>query len=122
MSKDSNYISVLIDGTPIGQENLLATLPNWGPLFRVSLSLYINSFDGDNLARGQFAEVLRVTSSDNNCCRVGDRIPAVFTHKNGFIQVVTQIDRNGNKVKNVNLNEKTWYDLELVQYAQSGKV
>ena len=79
------------------------------------MDLYINSFDGPNLKNGMLAELLRFTSRDGNCCAVGDRIPAIFTHKRGFIQVATQIGGAGNKVKNVNLNEKTWYKVELVQ-------
>ena len=99
----------------IGQNNLLSTLPIWGPSFRISLDLYINSFDGPNLKNGMLAELLRFTSRDGNCCVIGDRIPAIFTHKRGFIQVATQIGTHGNKVKNVNLIEKTWYRVELVQ-------
>ena len=99
----------------IGQNNLLSTLPTWGPSFRISLDLYINSFHRPNLKNGKFAELLRFTSRDGNCCAVGDRIPAVFTDKRGFIQVATQIGGAGNKVKNVNLDEKTWYKIELVQ-------
>ena len=109
-------------GAPIGQDNLIATLPNWGPAHRVSMNLYVNSFDGDNLLRGRFAELLRFTATENNCCGIGDRIPAIFTVKGGFIQVATNINNQGNRVKNVNLNEKTWYKFELMQYIQNNKV
>ena len=50
------------------------------------------------------------------------RIPAIFTDKRGFIQVGTQIGNHGNKWKNVNLNAKTWYNLELMQYGLNNKV
>ena len=93
----------------------MGTIPTWGPAFKVEFSLYINSFDGPNLKNGKVAELLRFTSEDGNCCAVGDRVPAIFTDKRGFIQVATQIDTHGNKWKNVNLNEKTWYRVELVQ-------
>ena len=86
------------------------------------MNLYINSFDGDNLLRGRFAELLRFTSTENNCCGIGDRIPAIFTVKGGFIQVATNINNQGNRVKNVNLNEETWYKFELMQYVQNNKV
>ena len=103
------------DGSPAVHGNRVGTIPTWGPAFKVEFSLYINSFDGPNLKNGKVAELLRITSGDGNCCAVGDRIPAIFTYKRGFIQVATQIGRHGNKVKNVNLNEKTWYRVELVQ-------
>ena len=107
---------------PVTEDNLLATLPSWGPTYRVTLSLYINSFDGENLLRGKWAELLRFTRTNNNCCAIGDRIPTILTNKAGFIQVGTQIGDFGNKWKNVNLNVKTWYRVELLQYIWSRKV
>ena len=106
----------------IGQNNLLSTLPTWGPSFRISLDLYINSFHGPNLKNGKFAELLRFTSRDGNCCAVGDRIPAVFTDKRGFIQVATQIGTQGNKWRNVKLSQKTWHRLDILQYTWNNKV
>ena len=103
------------DGAPVDHSNLVGTISTWGPAFKVEFSLYINSFDGPNLKNGKVAELLRFTSGDGNCCAVGDRVPAIFTDKRGFIQVATQIGTHGNKWKNVNLNEKTWYRVELVQ-------
>ena len=106
----------------ISQGNLITTLPTWGPSYRITFELYINSFDGANLKNGRLAELLRLTTTDGNCCAIGDRIPAIFTDKGGFIQVGTQIGNMGNKWKNVNLNEKTWYRLDLMQYAWNNKV
>ena len=106
----------------INQNNLLSTLPIWGPSFRISLDLYINSFDGPNLKNGMLAELLRFTSRDGNCCAVGDRIPAVFTDKRGFIQVATQLGNAGNKWRNVKLSQKTWHRLDILQYTWNDKV
>ena len=125
---DTNVVSggrdcekIIVGGTPIGQGNLLATLPTWGPTFRLTLDLYIHSFAGSGLNNG-FAELVRLTSTDNNCCAIGDRIPAIFTHKNGHLHIGTQIGSRGNQVKNVNLAKRKWHRLELVQYAESSKV
>ena len=109
------------DGAPAVYSNLVGTISTWGPAFKVEFDLYINSFDGPNLKNGKFAELLRLTSRDGNCCAVGDRIPAIFTDKRGFIQVATHIGNAGNKVKIVNLNKKTWYRVELVQRVFSNK-
>ena len=108
--------------SPISQGNLVTTLPTWGPSYRITFELYINSFDGANLKNRRLAELLRLTTTDGNCCRIGDRIPAIFTDKRGFIQVATQIGTHNNKLKNVNLKEKTWYRLDLMQYAWNSKV
>ena len=97
----------------------MGTIPTWGPAFKVEFALYINSFDGVNLKNGKFAELIRFTSRDGNCCAVGNRVPAIFTDRGGFIQVATQIGNAGNKWRNVRLNEKIWYRLELIQSASS---
>ena len=103
------------DGAPAVHSNLVGTIPTWGPAFRVEFALYINSFDGPSLKNGKFAELIRFTSRDGNCCAVGNRIPAIFTDRGGFIQVATQIGTQGNKWRNVKLDEKIWYTLELIQ-------
>ena len=113
---------LLLVGSPVVHNNLVASLPIWGSSYRLTFSLYINSFDGKNLRQGKWAELLRVTRTNNNCCAIGDRIPAIFTNKGGFIQVGTQIGAAGNKWKNVNMNEKTWYKLDIIQYQWNNKV
>ena len=113
---------IIIDGSPTVHSNMVYTQPTWGPTYIVSLKLYINSFDGPNLKNGKQAELIRLTTTNGNCCGIGDRIPAIFTDKRGFIQVGTQIGNHGNKWKNVNLNAKTWYNLELMQYGLNNKV
>ena len=100
----------------------MATVPSWGPSFIVSLNLYINTFDGENLMQDKWAELLRFTSTDNNCCAIGDRIPAIFANKGGFIQVATQLWRKGNRWKNINLDVQTWYNIEMKQFSQNNKV
>lgn len=109
-------------GAPVRQDNLVATVPSWGPSFIVSLNLYINSFEGENLMKDKWAELLRFTSTDNNCCAIGDRIPAIFANKGGFIQVATQLWRKGNRWKNINLDVQTWYNIEMKQFSQNNKV
>ena len=113
---------ILVDGTLVSRNNLLATVSTLGQSYRVYLKLYINSFDGDNLKSGKWAELLRLTRTNKNCCSIGDRIPLILTNKGGFIQVATQIGSSGNNWKNVNLNARTWYRLEIVQYEHNDKV
>ena len=105
--------------------NLVTSLPTWGPAFKVSLDIFINSFDGQNLQHGVYAEVLRFTNTTNDCCDLGDRIPSVFTHKDGYINVASQIGDNNNYYGNYgngSLKEKTWYKLEIAQFSVNSKV
>ena len=106
----------------ISRNNLVSTIPTWGPSFRISMDLYINSFDGANLKNGKLAELLRFTNTNSNCCAIGDRIPAIFTDKRGFIQVATQIGNAGNKWRNVRLSKKAWHRLDILQYFWNNKV
>ena len=121
-SKDTSVKFHILVGSPVIHNNLMASLPTWGPSYRLSLNVYINSFHGRNLRQGKWAELLRVTRTNNNCCAIGDRIPAILINKGGFIQVATNIGNTGNKWKNVNLNEKRWYKLDIIQYQWNNKV
>ena len=106
----------------------MATIPSWGPTYKVSFDFYINKFDVNG--PGGWGELLRFTSTEKNCCGLGDRIPAIFTNKNGhYVYPTTQIDKSGDRwkaVKGVNgakkIEEKKWYKLELTQYKDNNKV
>ena len=99
----------------LGRNNLWATLPDWGPTFQVSFDLHINSYSGLDLRFGSWAEMLRFTTTETDCCNVGDRIPAIFTHAHGYVHF-TMIMNGQNWVKDLRLNEKTWYQIDMTQY------
>ena len=109
------------DHVAVTQSHQLASLPTWGPQFRVSLELYVNSFDnlqnsfdGSNhqLKYGQWAELLRFTTSKHG----GSRIPGIFVNKHGYIHMAMAIGNEGYRTKDMRIKEKTWYELELVQH------
>ena len=106
--------------TPVVSDKLVATLPSWGPSFRLYVELYIDSFDGDFLSpyAGDWAYILRVTSTDQHCCDAEDRIPAIQTNKNGYIHISTNI-YSAAKSYDLYLNEKTWYGVEILQFKDS---
>ena len=95
--------------TIIGRDQLLATIPSWGPEFTLSLELFINSFPD---ATTNYAEVLRFSNTDNNCCEYGTRIPAIFIKAGDLIEVSPPGAAPG-QIK-VNLN--TWYKINISQY------
>ena len=100
------------------------------------MDIFINSFDGQNLKHRVYAEVLRFTNitdaknTDNDdYLDLGSRIPVVFTHKNGYIIVASQIgDHNNEHIGgdsgpgHIYLKEKTWYKLEIAQFSEDTKV
>ena len=73
------------------------------------MDIFINSFDGPNLAEGGWwAEILRFTNTTNNEPDPGDRILAVFTNKDGYIRLNNQIgDKSGYFIDDIYLEEKT---------------
>ena len=108
-----------LPGISLVRNNLLATLPTWGPTYKVSFDCFINSYKEEN-PKGSWAEILRFTSTTNDCCGIGDRLPAIFSEKNqSVIQIGTQIGDNGLYTTKVELQEKIWYQIEVVQYPQS---
>ena len=78
----------------------------------------INSFP----QQSNWSEVLRVSSTYRNAGSVGDRIPAIFANKAGFIHICTQVGTNANWCKNFNMSLGTWYMLELNQNKEDTKV
>ena len=104
----------------ITKDNLVATLPSWGDQFDVSLELWIESFTSSNT--GGWSELLRFTSTDKDAGSAGDRIPAIFANKNGYIHVTSQVGTNGNANKNFNIKTQTWTKVEIKQYQENAKV
>ena len=83
----------------------------------MSLELKIKSYNVPNLKDEYWAEVLRFTTTDNNCCNVGDRIPAIFTNNNDKkVYVIMDINNKGNKhVLEHAFEENKWYRIKLTQ-------
>ena len=77
----------------------------------------VHSFDPPNMYVGAWAELLRFTSTgDHDCCDIGDRAPAIFTHRDGYLHITTQIGKYGNRVRDITIQKNRWYSLELSQY------
>ena len=106
-----------IEQEVVNEDRLVAHLTEWGPAYQVSLEMKINSFP-----QSEWAEVLRVTSTYGDAGSVGDRIPAIFANKAGFIHICTQVGTNANWCKNFNMSLGTWYMLELNQNKEDTKV
>ena len=97
--------------TVIEKDNFIGTIASWGPTFMVTLQLYINSFD----TTAEAAEILRFTTTCGDCCNVGDRIPALWTHREGSIYFTTQIDENNNYYRHKSVKKKKNIWIKLIQ-------
>ena len=99
---------IVLSGLTVSKNNLVATIPIWGPSFTVSLDLKINSFEVPNLMSGAWAEVLRFSNTESD----QDRSPAIFTHKDGFIRIT--LEKNGIIfVEDVSIKTNEWYIVSM---------
>ena len=96
---------MILDYELITKNNLVATLPNWGNHFHISLELWIESFTPAN--KDGYSEILRFTSTKEDLGSAGDRIPAIFANKNGYIHVMSQVGTNATAYKDFNIKTKT---------------
>ena len=106
----------------VNQDKLVGELPEWGPTYQVSFEMKINSFPTESSGPGAWGEVLRVTSTENNAGGVGDRFPAFFINTAGYVHICTQIGSTINQCKDIDMNEGTWYELDLRQIEENSKV
>ena len=60
-------------------DKLLATVPEWGPVFSVSLDVKLNSLSVKDAWLIQFIEASK--DSGSGCCDVGTRVPAIKLDK-----------------------------------------
>ena len=104
----------------ITKDNFFATLPSWGDYFDISMELWIESYSGGNT--DGWTELLRFTATDKDAGSAGDRIPAIFAHKDGYIGVRSQVGTNGNAAKNFNIPTQTWTKVEIKQYQECREV
>ena len=55
------------------------------------MEVKINSFAGPGLRDGEWAELLSFSATNNYEGSSGDRVPGVFSHRDGSILVATQV-------------------------------
>ena len=100
----------------------IETIPTWGPLFRVSFDLKINSQVSSN---NGWASVLSFKGNEGATDRskYGDRIPAIFLHKKGFLHFTSGVNGNRNHAFNFNsIKLNKWYSITIQQTLEKGKV
>ena len=70
----------MLTGRPIDcKENNLVSTTSLGSEYIVSFEIFVNSFSVPNLKAGKYAEIIRLTTTEGNCCENGDRIVQIST-------------------------------------------
>merc|ERR1719153_1550486 len=93
----------------IKRNNLLYTLPALGKQFNLYFEVYINKF-GPNVQN-----ILHFTSTGNNCCNVGDRIPGVWAVEHGYLHISYALNGNGNQFGEVAVRSREWISVQISQ-------
>ena len=75
-----------------------------------------------NSAGKGWSSIIRFTSTDNNCCNHGDRVPAVFYNSDGFLYITSSVNDIGNYGFYYDIDLKKWYHIEIVQANENGEV
>ena len=101
---------------------MLAVIPEWGPIWKISFDLRITSFAN---AGEEFGNVFRFTTTDHDCCGVGDRILALFTANDSRLSYSSNIDDSGNYSQYSPIDAiqtNSWYSFEIEQNLESHQV
>ena len=126
IAADANYRNLIWESGVSGvvkRNTEIATIPSWGPQFRVSFDLKVNSPLPRN-RREIWASVLsfKGNGAKNDFRTVGDRIPAIYYHKSGFLHFASGVNGNRNYVFNHSIKLKQWYSITIEQKLSNGKV
>ena len=108
-------------GQNIERNKEIAFIESWGPLFSVSFDLFITSFENED-----WSDILAFKANGAiSDFAMGDRIPAIFLHKTGYIWFVNLI--NGEDTSpaakfKVDIELNQWYSIALQQIREDDKV
>ena len=100
----------------------IETIPTWGPLFRVSFDLKINSLKSGN--KGGWSSVISFKGNEGkkDLGNHGDRIPAVFMNKNGRLHFRSSVSGNTNHKLSSAVQLKKWLRVVIEQNLSNEKV
>ena len=102
------------DDTIVRKNNLIGTAEHWGPEFKITVDIKINSFLKQST---KVLEIFRFASVEGNCCEIGQRLPALFSwFKNNTFHLTSNIGTKGNTWFDLpGFQEKKWYNFKIVQ-------
>ena len=102
------------DKIAVTKNSKLATIPNWGPTWRVTFDLLVNSYPSS------YASVLHFTTG-GDCCNIGDRIPSLVLHKNELV-FLNAVNNQGNHQQRYSYETGKTYQIEVSQILVSNQV
>ena len=104
------------------KDKLLATVPEWGPIFSVSLDVMLKSLIGKDAWLVQFIEASKDRGS--GCCEVGTRLPGIKLDKTEERQLEFAMGLGGKDFTDTKYQVKKgkWYRIVITQTPINEKV
>ena len=100
----------------------IGAIATWGPQFRVCFDLKINSHVSGN--RGGWSNVISFKNNGGKgkLGQIGDRIPAIFLNRRGFLHFTNGVNGNNNYHFNFHsINVNKWYSITIQQTRNNDK-
>ena len=91
-------------------KQLASKFDGWGKKYLVEFDIVVN-----RVPASPWLNVFRMTSTDNDCCNHGDRIPAVSLNKDKYFEITASVGGNGNFRHNYNFELNTLYHVKIKQ-------
>ena len=95
----------------------LSSISKWGPAYKVSFEILISQYTD------KYKNIFHFTSTGQDCCSIGDRVPGLWLSPGNLLELSTQIGSNGHHViKTGAVSKNVWYTVELDQKLINQKV
>ena len=98
----------------------IGRIPSWGPLFRVSFDMKINSYQ-----KTKWGSILdfKGNGGTRDCCKHGDRIPSVqYEKRYKALVFASSVNGDGNYHIKYKVELKKWYNIIIEQISINEKV
>ena len=100
----------------IKKNQLVTEFKNWGKEYKIEFAIKVDKFTTD-----ERTNVFHFTANDNNIGKYGDRIPAVFIHRNGYFLVCSAFNDHNNFCKDYKFELGKKYHAIIQQFKKDGK-
>ena len=127
VASDASYRNLIWENTgfsgKIEKNTEIATIPRWGPWFRVSFDLKINSYRSVNKGGWSSVIAFKKDGGESNLEKIGDRIPAVFLNKKESLHFSSGVSgKRNHNFDFISIKLKKWYGIVIEQTRDKGKV
>ena len=100
----------------IAKNKEVQVFQNWGDVYKIEFCIKVAKWPAV-----EWTNVFHISETGNNCCNIGDRIPALFVNKNGFFYVCSAVDGNGDYCKKFHFEIGKQNQMTIQQLKENGE-